>query len=164
MNKTRASDIYLKKASALLQACKSAGIWAKVNVLLYAGETASTLQETLDWLDVHRECIKGVSVNPLVVYGASAESDEYLDSLRTLGAVPIDETDLAHNGYASLHLSRSIDYETAQHLSIDISKRYMRKIDYFDLKSFSYFSRRLTYEAFQRVIADCPDRDLPFTP
>ena len=43
MNKARDPARYLGAASKLLQACARYGIWVKVNVMLYAGETAHTL-------------------------------------------------------------------------------------------------------------------------
>jgi hypothetical protein len=50
MKKSSRADRYLSKASTLLRACRDHGILVKVNVLLYAGETIQTLEQTSDWL------------------------------------------------------------------------------------------------------------------
>ena len=163
MSKSPKPDAYLKRASALLRECKASGIWAKVNVLLYAGETSETLSETLDWLDRHRDCIKGVSVNPLLVYGTSGTASEYLNSLRSHGAAPVDPQGLVETGYTAMHLSPEIDRARAEELVGTISKRYMSDRDYYDLKSFSYFPRSVTWEVFRRMAAESPPNELTFS-
>lgn len=67
MKKTKNPNGYLEKASAFLKNCKEYNIWAKVNILLYPGENKETLSDTKQWLDIHKEFIKGISVNPLMV-------------------------------------------------------------------------------------------------
>ena len=51
MQKARNPDRYLASASRLLAACRENGVKVKVNVLLYAGETVQTFEETRSWLD-----------------------------------------------------------------------------------------------------------------
>lgn len=78
MQKADKPQRYLDAASKLLETCASHGIWVKVNVLLYGGETAQTLDETQRWLDAHAQYLKGVSVGPVVVYGPPSHSEEFL--------------------------------------------------------------------------------------
>ncbi|MBP3955337.1 radical SAM protein [Gemmata sp. G18] len=163
MGKTHLPEVYLRRASALLRECKASGVWAKVNVLLYAGETHDTLRETLDWLSSHSQYIKGVSVNPLVVYGRSPSAQSYLTSLEEYGATPVDHEALGRDGYAHMHLSPSIDYAASEALVGHISKMFMSDRDYYDLKYFCYFPRWMDYGHFSRIAAACAPDQLPFS-
>jgi hypothetical protein len=69
MEKSKNPDRYLRSASDVLRACKANSIDVKVNILLYAGENEATVRETTAWLDDHADCIKGVSVGPVVIFG-----------------------------------------------------------------------------------------------
>jgi Radical SAM superfamily/B12 binding domain len=163
MEKTASPTTYLRKASELLQACYDQGIWAKVNVLLYAGETEETLDETRIWLDQHAGLIKGVSAGPLVVYRYGDESKSFLADLAKHGTRPVSETALDDLGYADLHLSDVVSHGKAIELARTISRSMMRSRDYFDLKGFSYLPPGMTYETF---LAHCEGADpdaLPFS-
>ncbi|HXP46361.1 MAG TPA: radical SAM protein [Terriglobales bacterium] len=162
MKKSGNSQLYLRRASELLRQCRDNGIWTKVNVLLYPGETPETLAETTDWLDKHRECIKGVSVAPIVVYGHGDEARRDLEELALLGASAVDSTSLESSGVTHLHLSPSIDYESSWALSRYLSRMFMTHRDYYDLKKFSYFSRRYTYPQFLRDMGHASQELLPF--
>jgi radical SAM superfamily enzyme YgiQ (UPF0313 family) len=162
MNKTRDPVQYLKRASALLQKCHDLGVWAKVNLMLYAGESAETLNHSLDWLEQHRTQIKGVSVSPVVLYGHGSQAKQYLEHLAALGATPVDSGSTERNGFAHLHLSREFDHDRVRALSVAIAKEFMSDRDYYDLKSFSYFPRSYTYKSFREDLSGSDDRTLPF--
>lgn len=155
MKKTKSSSRYLTQASRLLEACGVAGVKVKVNLMLFAGETDDTLAETLAWLDARRELIYGVSAGPIIVYGWPQAVGDYLHELRSHGAT------VHHSpctGVAHLNLSPTIGHERALELSRSISRRYMTAENYFFLKSFSYFGRDYTFEAFsQDVLSLQPD-------
>lgn len=155
MRKSKNPAKYLAQATRLLEACKAAGVKVKVNLLLSAGETDDTLAETLAWMDARRELVFGVSVGPVIVYGWPQAIDGYLQELASLGA------SVHHSpcpGVTHINLSPSIGHERALELSRSISRRYMSAEQYFALKSFSYFSRDYTYEAFaQDVMSLSPD-------
>jgi hypothetical protein len=162
MQKTPQPEVYLRRAGELLKVCSDLGIWAKVNVLLYAGETEDTLDETLSWLHEHENYIKGVSVNPLFVYRFGPESVRYVEGLREYGASPVDDAAVERDGFARMHLSRSISFESSLEIASQIRRQFMSARDYFDLKSFSYFPRGFTYSEFLSACA-MSDRDkLPF--
>ena len=163
MRKTSKPTVYLQRASTFLRECKSLGIWAKVNVLLYAGETFDTLKETIDWLESHRECIKGVSVNPLTVYGHDVSAKQFLDEVSQWGARPVDSIAWMATGLTQLHLSDVIDYDMSMELCRLISKQFMSDRDYYDLKSFSYFPRSMSYAKFRELIEKVSHSDWPFT-
>lgn len=162
MQKADKPQRYLDAASKLLESCASHGIWVKVNVLLYGGETAQTLDETQRWLDAHAQYLKGVSVGPVVVYGPPSHSEEFLGELAEFGARPVEVSSAEERGVTQVHLSAEINQEQAEIESIRLSRRYMTQDDYFDLKRFSYYPRDYSEEQFRRDVADCDPQRLPF--
>jgi len=161
MNKSNKPEVYLERASRFLKTCKSLGIWAKVNVLLYAGENVQTINETITWLEKHKECIKGVSVNPLIVYGRDENTKSYLKELSKYGAEPVDKNFFS-KGYTNMHLSKEISFDVSEEYRILISKLFMTYEDYFDLKSFSYLPQSFTKEKFVEICKSADLSKLPF--
>jgi hypothetical protein len=162
MKKTPKPDVYLRKASDLLKACHDAGIWAKVNVLLYPGETADSVDETKRWLEEHRTYIKGVSSGPLILYRYGDSTTEYLREIEQHGASVVDPNSLSEAGYSELHLSRTMPHEEAVVTARAIAQEMMSARDYFDLKAFSYFSPDFTYDEFMAIARVQNVDDLPF--
>lgn len=150
MGKSNKPERYLSRASNLLEQAHEAGINVKVNVLLYAGESHKSLDETYKWLDQHRSYIKGVSVGPVLAFGWDNKKSDFVKNLLSLGASVNDEA--SFTGVTSFNLSSSIDHKNSLQLSKEISKDFMTARDYFDLKSFSYFSRDYTYSDFAQDI------------
>lgn len=158
MKKTKSPSRYLAQAARLLEACGAAGVKAKVNLLLFAGETDDTLAETLAWLDDRKDLIHGVSAGPIIVYGWPQAVGDYLNELSTHGAT------VHHSpctGVSHLNLSSTIGHERALELSRSISRQYMTAKNYFFLKSFSYFGRDYTFDAFSQDVLNLPS-DLSF--
>lgn len=162
MGKSTHPATYLRKASEVLQACTLHGVWAKVNILIYPGETEETLAETVAWMEQHRAHIKGVSVGTTIVFRFNDSSADYLASLKVQGAYPVSTEGLDRHGYTHLHISPTMSYSKAQSLAQSISKRFMSERDYFDLKSFSYLPRSLSFEEFAAATADVPDAELSY--
>ena len=161
MGKSRSPEQYLKKASLLLKACYENGIWAKVNILLYAGETLSTIRETQNWLESHSTFIKGLSINPLFIYKYRG-INKYIDSLKKFGASLVREDSLESLGYAHLNLSSTIDFNEANKISLKIRQNIVSDNDYFDLKAFSYFDRCYTFDSFREDCQNMSNAKLPF--
>ncbi|AEG00369.1 B12-binding domain-containing radical SAM protein [Methylomonas methanica] len=159
MNKTNNPKSYLTTASELIQTAYDNGIWVKVNVLLYAGETSALIDETVDWLSSIRKAIKGVSAGPVIVYGLPSDREVFIKELEGLGATAID-TDVI--GVTNISPSSTIDYEASIEISKNICREFMDSRDYYDLKSFSYFSRDYTYQEFQRDIEGLVQKDVSF--
>lgn len=158
MRKTRSPSKYLDRATRLLQACARHDIRVKVNLLLYAGENDDTVAETLNWLDSRKEMIYGVSVGPVIAFGWPESVSGYLAELQQFGAT-------AHHspcpGVVHLNLSPEIDHESAKGLARAIGRRYMSASHYYRLKSFSYFARDYSFEAFLVDALSAP-QDLSF--
>lgn len=162
MKKTPKPDVYLKKASELLKACYDEGIWAKVNVLLFPGETRSTLLETTDWLNENRDFIKGLSVGPTILYRYGQATHSVKSEFESLGATVVEEEALDRDGYAHLHLSSEVDHDFATQFSSDLAREYMTARDYYDLKAFSYLPRDYSWDDFKKEICRVPPDRLPF--
>lgn len=164
MRKSRDPDRYLERASTLLTACRQHGIAAKVNVLLYAGETTRTLDETRSFLDDHKGSIAGVSVGPVVAYGPPKIADILLREWSKSGAAPVDSSSAINSGISMIHLGHDFDAKSAEAASLELSRRYMDADAYFDLKSFSYYPRSYTRADFDRDVAASDASQLPFRP
>ncbi|SFB24521.1 radical SAM protein [Pseudomonas sp. NFPP24] len=162
MRKSPNPDRYLERASILLKACSDHGIAAKVNVLLYAGETTKTLEETRSFLDDHKDSITGVSVGPVVAYGPPKTADILLREWSRSGAAPVDPSSANDSGISMIHLSHDFDAKSAEAASLELSKRYMDADAYFYLKSFSYYPRDYTRADFDRDVAASDASQLPF--
>lgn len=146
MGKTNNPQKYLKQASDMIRSASDNGIKTKINVLLYPGETDESIGETEDWLENHKEYITGISAGPVMVFGwDDVPRQRYLESLEELGASVAREP---MEGILLLNLDKNINYEQSIQIANRISQKYMSAKDYFDLKSFSYFSRFYSYTDF----------------
>lgn len=158
MHKTANPQKYLERASALLKACKENGIWVKLNILLYAGETTETVHETMRWLLLHKNYIKDISAGSLVYY----HNMDNLSELEQLGASIAEGDDFQDNGFAILNLSPDISKERAAQLCREIPQLIANQRDFYDMKSFSYYPSSYSYEQFLQDAKSCDPNDLPF--
>lgn len=138
MGKTKNPDEYLRKAKILLQKMGTLGIWAKLNILLYLGETNETIAETLEWLDGNKTNFKGVSVNPFILYLDGSNTEQFLHTILDMTGSKPNVDDLYEMGFSFVNLSPEISTSQAKSISKMISDRYMSQEDYFDLKKYSY--------------------------
>lgn len=162
MKKTNNPIKYLDKAQEFIKLCFKYGIWIKVNVLLYPGETEETLNETINFLENNKKYFKGLSVYPTLIYGLDKYAVNFLNEIEKYGASSLNGK-IEDSGITNLNLSSEINYEKAKELSIQIGKRFMTKDDYFDLKSFSYYPRSYTYNDFINHISKIEEKYLPFS-
>jgi hypothetical protein len=162
MKKTMRPNAYLHRASELLRACDAANVWAKVNVLLHPGETLASIDETIAWLEAHRRFIKGLSVGPTILFRYGRATDSVLQSFNALGASEVRPGALNELGFAHLDLSPEVSHDAAMTISRDISRSFMSERDYFDLKSFSYLPRSVSWSDFQSIVAASKDVEYSF--
>lgn len=158
MHKTVNPQKYLERASELLRACKENGIWVKLNILLYAGETMETIRETTEWLLLHKDCIKDISAGSLVYY----HNMDNLSELEQLGASIAEGDNFEENGFAILNLSPDISKERAAKLCQEIPRLIANQRDFYDMKLFSYYPSSYSYEEFLQDVRKCVPQDLPF--
>ena len=162
MEKSDKPDRYLRRAEELLAACRTHGVMAKVNVLLYAGETETTLGETRAWLDQNASGITGVSVGPVIAYGPPKTAGILIDNWAALGARPVDVKSATRTGISMMHLSNDFDAAAAEQASLELSRRYMDADAYFALKSFSYYPRGYGRSDFDGDVEASEPTCLPF--
>ena len=162
MRKTQSVDRYLRSASDLLGACERHGVMVKVNVLLYAGETARTIDETRSWLDQHGRAVTGVSVGPVVAFGPPRQAGPLIEDLARYGARAVDPDSADLLGVSAMHLSDQIGQPEAEAASLELSRRFMDRDEYFALKGFSYYPRGFSRAGFEADVAASDPAQLPF--
>jgi radical SAM superfamily enzyme YgiQ (UPF0313 family) len=163
MRKAGRPDNYLESAARLLDACRKNDVWVKLNILMYAGETYESIQMTQEWLDSNRSSFMGVSVGSLMAFGSPDRVSPFVASMSKYGTSINEQKSDAGNGVYRLNLSREISCEEADELALGISRKYMRKRDYFRLKKFSYFPRWYSYDDFGRDLLGSKGSTLPFS-
>lgn len=162
MKKSDNPDRYLRRAEKLLETCRATGVMAKVNVLLYAGETLTTFEETRAWLDQNSKGITGVSVGPVIAYGPPRTADILINDWTRCGARPVDSESAIKTGISRMHLSSDFDAQAAEEASLTLSRRYMNSDAYFALKSFSYYPRHYSRSDFEKDVGASDVSLLPF--
>ena len=159
MRKTNEPEKYLRKAEEILRIAYECGIWVKLNILLMAGETVKTIEETQQWLNRNKKYIKGISSNCETIYGPH---NKFIDDLKPLGASLVKDDALMRKGYSYINLSEEIDYSLAREYARNLSKSVMSEEDYFDLKKYGYFSRYYEKEQFYSDLQRVNKNKLPF--
>lgn len=160
MGKSDNPEVYLGKASRLLDACRENGVKAKVNVLLYPGESIRTVDETRRFLRDHADSVYGVSTYPVVVYGTGSRVGHFERIYQAQGALGLRETDV--EGVWDVDLSAELDSESAKEVARDLAKEFMPMRNYFELKRFSYLDPNYDWEVFSRDVARLEEKDRAF--
>jgi len=161
MGKTLKPKQYLEQTSQFLKLCYKYDIWVKINIMFYPGETKNTIIETMNFLDKHKIYIKGISAYPMIIYGTDNYAKLFLNEIERIGASAVNNK-VENTGITELNLSNELSNQEAKLAAITISKRYMSVQDYYDLKSFNYFSRDYTYLDFKNHIKLLSNEKLPF--
>ncbi|OUR78190.1 radical SAM protein [Colwellia psychrerythraea] len=154
MGKSKKPEKYLEKASSLINTAYEFGISVKINILLYAGETSQSIQETFNWLDKHRKFIKGVSIGPVIAFGWDDKKKNFMDELISNGASIYSGNQII--GVSHINLSSKIDHNKALDISRELSCEFMDAKSYYFLKSFSYFPRNYSWENFNSDVNNQP--------
>jgi len=164
MGKTKNVKMYLEKAKDILEEAYKNNIWTKLNILLYPGEISETIDETSKWLNHNKKYIKGVSVNPLILYRNGDFTYDFIKHIETLSKIKIDTNRLEENGYMFIDLSREIDSELSKKLSLSISRDFMNIKDYYDLKSICYYPRDAKFKDLVKILekSKYSNEELPF--
>lgn len=148
MGKAKEPEKYLEKAEILLKALYDNNVWAKVNILLYPGENEETIGETKNWLNRNKTYIKGVSVNPFILYLNQEDLDEkhsnkFIKDIEKISNSKVDKEQLLEKGYTYVDLSEQIDINRTKQITKELSSEYMSKEDYDDLKKICYLKREV---------------------
>ncbi|MDE7083099.1 MAG: radical SAM protein [Clostridia bacterium] len=137
MQKTKKPDEYLKKAESVIFECAAKNVWCKLNILLYAGETLSTFNETKRWLLDRKAYIKGISTNTLTIY-LNGDMGKYLESIENITKRKINRKELYQRGFTYPDLSTEIDKDKSLELCNELNSLLMTAKDYNDLKEICY--------------------------
>ena len=138
MGKTKDPAQYLKKAEVLLRTAREHGVWCKLNLLLYAGETADTVEETRSWLQERRSYFEGISCNPLTVFLDGEHTKDYIQSLERISNTKIDREKLLQKGYCTFALSPTMDQGKVRKTVNALYDEFMTPEAYSALKAVSY--------------------------
>lgn len=143
MGKTKVPEEYLEKAERLLYAAAEAGVWCKLNLLFYAGETQSTLAETKKWLKKMKPYFKGISCNPLTIYLNGDATWSYVEQLEQLSGTEISRELLQRDGYVMFDLSRECMEKDIKRTVNEFYEEFMSPEEYMQLKKITYTEREL---------------------
>lgn len=141
MGKSKNPKKYLARADKLLHKMYELGIWSKINLLLYVGETNKTINETIVWLEERREYIKGVSVNPIIVYLNGNQTQDFIKYIDEETLIEVNRENLDKFGYTFISLSKEIDIVKSQEITNMLVKKFMTNEDYLMLKNVCYTRR-----------------------
>ena len=161
MGKTADPEAYLSKAKILLESCKSNGVWAKVNILLYPGESKVTIDETRNFLTENMESIYGVSTYPVIAYGMGERLRYFDEMYRNQGALGLVPTDV--EGVWEVELSSDVSAWEGKELARELAREFMTMRRYFDLKTFSYLDPKYTWDMFVEDVDKLPRKERSFS-
>jgi radical SAM superfamily enzyme YgiQ (UPF0313 family) len=163
MKKTRDPKTYLQKAETLIKAASDCGIRAKLNVLLYPGETGSSVSQTEAFILRHSEQIAGLSAAAALEFpgsSLSAELEGYHRRFGTRRRKP--EPALLGTGIFPLDLSSTFSLEEARSWCLQITREVTTPLSYYSLKKLGYFSPTLSFEEMLRHAHNSESKSLPF--
>lgn len=160
MGKTQNPAKYLERCGRLIRTASDNGIMAKLNILLFPGETKDTIAETTEWLENNRPYFAGVSVYPTLYYGLLPLYDPILELYKSLGASLSNASPAT--GIHHINLSNAIPYPDSELVARQLARRFMTDAQYFALKSFSYFDPRYSADQFKADIRLSDSEALPF--
>lgn len=160
MGKSEQPESYLRRATEILRCCRTNGIKAKVNVLLYPGETMTSVEETCRFLRDNAGSVYGVSTYPVVVYGTGERVQYFDEKYRTQGACGVRRTDV--EGVWDVDLSSELDCQSAKELSLEMAREFMPMKNYFELKQFSYLDPSYDWETFSRDARRLDEKERAF--
>jgi hypothetical protein len=84
----------------------------------------------------------------MVIYRYENSSQVFLKEIELYGARAVSSSDLETKGFADIHLSIELLNQDAIFEANRLSRNFMSTSDYYDLKSFSYLPRDMTFEKF----------------
>lgn len=162
MQKTNNPGLYLDRAAELLEAATKVGVKCKVNILLYPGESSESIENTISWLNPIKDFIYGISAYPVLLFGLGEARKSLRAQYLSQGAVGFQ--DIGFEGIEGVDISPQMTHVVAQEEALALSRKFMTKREYFDLKSYSYFEPDYTFDAFCEDLGGIPEADLPFRP
>ena len=153
MRKTRDPRGYLSSASALIAALSRAGIFVKVNILFYPGETPSTVAETQRFLAVHRRHIGAVAAYPLLMYPGIEGEATIRGILAEHGGSFVRDPEWTRCHLTPLNVSRHYRHADLLEVAHSLEQEFQDVEGYFYQRRFGYFSPRVTFDEFLESVS-----------
>ncbi len=162
MNKTPNPNRYLSKASKLLKALRRKGIFAKVNILFYAGESPDTISETKAFLDAHRDTIGAISAYPLMMYPGIEGMDRMQQIIAGSGGSLVEDEVWLRRHLTPVNVSRYYTYFDIMEIAHDWEQEFQTAEEYYYQRRFGYFAPGVSYKDFIKQVLEAGVQSFPF--
>ena len=162
MRKTRDPRKYLSNASALIAALSSVGIFVKVNVLFFPGETPSTIAETRNFLLRHRAHIGAVAAYPLLLYPGIEGEARIRSILAEHGGSLVRDPDWTRRHLTPVNVSRHYGHADLLEVAHSLEQEFQDMEGYFYQRRFGYFSPRVNFDEFLESVSRLGPDLFPF--
>jgi anaerobic magnesium-protoporphyrin IX monomethyl ester cyclase len=163
MNKCPDPERYLEKARLFIRrGGEIQNLLVKINLVFYPGESPDTIRETMDFLIGLAGFIDGMSAGPVMLYsGIPLEKrlKEYEEQFGTsVVREPFWESIYAHPVNPSQHFS----FSQMNELALTMAKMFCPEREYYEIKSYGQFPRRMKLEHFRNEIHGQAKNEFPF--
>jgi hypothetical protein len=162
MGKTSDPEHYLRRSSDLLGALAASAIFAKVNVMFYAGENQETLKFTHDFLSARRHLIGAISAGPLYLYPGIHGESRIRELAREHGGsiLQTEEWDARH--MSPVNPSRELGFERMLQVALEWEREFQTAYDYWYHRRWGYFSPNTSYSTFRSAVLEAGVQHFPF--
>ena len=162
MGKAADPRVYLSKGTRTLNALARAGIFSKVNVLIYAGENRTTLAETHDFLLDRRSVIGAIAAGPLYFYPGISGEKRIRMLIDDQGGSVVETDEWRSRHMQAVHPSRELSFEESLELSLIWEREFQTAHGYWHHRRWGYFSPNVTYERFVSAVLKAGVEHFPF--
>ncbi len=163
MNKCRNTDEYLLKASDFIaRAGRLKDVLLKVNLVFYAGETPTTIKETIDYLFDHAGSIDTMSAGPVMLYSGVPMADLMPNYIKEYGTEIIggEFWDKVH-AYP-VNPSSHFSFDQLNEFALTLAKMLCPEREYFEVKKYGQFPLKMTFDDFRKEVSPIRADQLPF--
>lgn len=162
MGKAADAERYLRRSSQLLQALSLSDIFAKVNVLFYAGENEDTLNQTYDFLSERKALIGAIAAGPLYIYPGIEGEAKIRALIETHGGETIQTEEWQARHMFPVSPSRNLRFEQLLKVALEWEREFQSAHDYWYHRRWGYFSPNITYSEFASAIWEAGVEYFPF--
>jgi hypothetical protein len=163
MGKTSNTQTYLDRAAATIRALSEHGIFPKINVLFYPGETWASLSDTYDFLNNNRPFIGAISAGPCFLYPGVRDRQDLCRRLDAAGGSLIEDDPIWNERrLIPMNLSADISFSVACDLALSWEREFQTAERYFYQRQYGYFAPGATMEQFLAEVSAAGEHLFPF--
>lgn len=162
MNKASNAESYIRCASKLLRALADNNIFAKLNILFYAGETTDTMMETREFLEARRSQVGAIAAGPLYLYPGIADESRILTLLDRSGGSIVEDPEWQARCLRPVNPSRELTFDELLAYSLEFEQDFQTASKYFYQRQWGYFRPGVTYDQFISAVAQAGSENFPF--